>query len=482
MDPVRHILEIYGAIDRAVTDSEDPALRAAADALIPGVSAHPGWYKTLHAFLYPDEEFEPPTVEHALSELAGADADTAPLTNSQKVRLLYALSSVVRLNTVAPLGAVPTFDVGAADFTGNLRRALAKVAPEPDELPESISSASFADAAESRGRAPASEVTPEQLQDFLAGVASSFQSRKDFDVAVRPLAAATLRSGTALDEPLCETSIATINGVRCVVIDTAFGADDLSLENLKSIVNPYNWHTNYPQFFLEMRIQPPPDLTDGWHRVREKVRVVQGFDLLTPLKYLPYEDKSRPLEATLEYDLDESRLDSGDRKVTVDRGYIRLASTDAADPTALGVQVSTRKIVHIKGIEPWIQALLVCQCGYGTSSADFLLKAARNPAPGSKPFPYYPDGKSPGGTTPAPGSTPPTIHFVPAAVEVWTETAEDLTNSYLNLAEKWLTGGVTYADVADYYRKVGGDLASAPWNYLRAMTTPRPPGGKGDDA
>ena len=30
-----------------------------------------------------------------------------------------------------------------------------------------------------------------------------------------------------------------------------------------------------------------------------------------------------------------------------------------------------------------------------------------------------------------------------------------------------MTGGVTYTDIADHCRKVGGDLASAPWNYLR---------------
>jgi len=488
MDPVRHILEIYGAIDYAIKDSGDPNLLAAADALIPGASKQTGWYETLFRFLFPNEEFEPPTVQNAISTIADDTASAEPLTNAQKVRLLYGLSAVARLKKVSPDSSLPTFDVGIdTEFAGQLQRALAKVAPEPEEFTRSDFSASEVAAEETSSKERGAAVSPEQLQSFLDGVSADFLSRKDFDSKVRDLAATTLRSGTALTEPLCDTSIVTIDGSQCVMIDTQFEADDVSLEDLKKIVNPYNWSTDYPKFFLEMRMQPKPRiLSDGWRRVREKVRVVEGFNLLTPLKYFPYEDPKRPLEASLEYDLDESALGTGDRKVTVDRGYIRMWSTDPADPAADGVKVATRKIVHITGIPPWVQAQLVCMCGYGTSSADFLLKAARKNPQGTKLFPFFTSEAEADDTSvppppPPPPSTPSPIHFVPAAVEVWTETVGDLTNSYLHLAEKWMTGGVTYADVADHCRRVGGDLASAPWNYLRAMTTPRPPGGTRGD-
>ena len=156
----------------------------------------------------------------------------------------------------------------------------------------------------------------------------------------------------------------------------------MSLEDLKRIVNPYNWSTTtIPSSSSRWRCsQQPRLLNDGWRRVREKVRVVEGFTLLTPLKYFPYEDPKRPFEAILEYDLDKSAINTGDGKVTVDRGYIRMESKDPAHPAAQGVRVATRKIVHITGIPPWVQAQLVCSCGYGTSSADFLLEArARTP-------------------------------------------------------------------------------------------------------
>lgn len=488
MDPVRHILEIYGAIDHAIKDSRDPDLLAAADALIPGASTHTGWYETLYRFLFPNEEFKPPVVQNAIRAIADDSADDSALTNAQKVRLLYSLSTVARLKKVSPDSSLPSFDEGIdTEFGGELSRALAKVAPEPEEFTRSDFSGSAVASEVTSAQERSASVSAEQLQSFLDVASNDFLSRKDFDTTIRVLATTTLRSGTALTGPLCDTSIVTVDGKQCVMIDTQFEDDYVSLEDLKRIVNPYNWSTDYPEFFLEMAMQPQPRLlNDGWRRVREKVRVVEGFTLLTPLKYFPYEDPKRPFEAILEYDLDKSAINTGDGKVTVDRGYIRMESKDPAHPAAQGVRVATRKIVHITGIPPWVQAQLVCSCGYGTSSADFLLEAARKNPQGTKPFLFFTsdaDAKDAKATAPssAPSSPPPPIHFVPAAVEVWTDTVEDLTNSYLQLAEKWMTGGVTYTDIADHCRKVGGDLASAPWNYLRAMTTPRPPGGTGGD-
>ena len=71
-------------------------------------------------------------------------------------------------------------------------------------------------------------------------------------------------------------------------------------------------------------------------------------------------------------------------------------------------------------------------------------------------------------------------HFTPAAVDAWTECVQDLTNGYFDVAQKWLSGSLTMNDVADYTTRVGGELASSPWKYLQAMTTPRPPGKPGE--
>ena len=56
---------------------------------------------------------------------------------------------------------------------------------------------------------------------------------------------------------------------------------------------------------------------------------------------------------------------------------------------------------------------------------------------------------------------------------------QDLTNGYFDVAQKWLSGSLTMNDVTDYTARVGGELASSPWKYLQAMTTPRPPGQPG---
>ena len=81
-------------------------------------------------------------------------------------------------------------------------------------------------------------------------------------------------------------------------------------------------------------------------------------------------------------------------------------------------------------------------------------------------------------STAAPPATPLT-HFVPAAVGAWTECAQDLTNGYFDVAQKWLSGSLTLTDLADYTTRVSGELASSPWKYLQAMTTPRTPGKPG---
>src|SRR5262249_22027791 len=88
--------------------------------------------------------------------------------------------------------------------------------------------------------------------------------------------------------PLCETSIVTIDGIESVVVDTETSSDDVSLNDLKAVVNPYNWHDNYPDFFCDMIRCTRPDRGDGWRRVLEVVGFCKygGLNLRTMLKYI----------------------------------------------------------------------------------------------------------------------------------------------------------------------------------------------------
>lgn len=461
MDPVQQILAIFGAIDHAIKDTEDPDLLAAADALLPGATANRGWYASLQKSLSPKVSLQEPDLLGALQEIAKGTRTKNALTQSQKVRLLYGLSTLARLSSVADGIAVPSFtDPGDKEFADALHGALAAIAPQKAK------------------RLDARRVAAASRQKFFTSVQENFKTRSDFDASVRTLAATTLRSGEPLNAPLCKTAIVTVDGKECVLIDTGFTSQDVSLEDLKSIVNPYNWDEDYPEFFEDMQEQTPRILPDGWRRVLEKVRLVEGFDLKTPLKYFPYQDKSRPYEASVEYDLDKAALATGDERVLVDRGYIRMTALNRRDPHSNGVSVKTRKIVHIDGIAPWAQARLVCLCGYGTSSADFLLKAAATHRTDPPPEPFlFPENESQSDNDPTDAPAPAPIHYVPAAVEAWSEVVQDATNSYLGLTEKWLSGGLTFSDMADHCRRVYGDLGSAPWNYLQDMMTPRSPGG-----
>ncbi|MFN8032239.1 MAG: hypothetical protein U0Q47_02950 [Mycobacterium sp.] len=462
MDPVRHILAIFGAIDQAITGSDDPGLLAAADALLPGAPANQGWYATLRDGLPATVTLDEPDLLGALEAIADGTQAQNTLTQSQKVRLLYGLSTLARLSSVATAPKLPSFtDPADAGFAAALGGSLSAITPKGADD-------------DARTKAAASR------QKFFSTVTETFKTWHDFDGSVRGLATADLRSGTPLDAPLCKTALVRVESYDCVLIDTEFTSDEVSLEDLKRIVNPFNWDEDYSEFFEDMNPQTPQILPDGWRRILEKVRLFEGFNLTTPLKFFPYQDHERPYEASVEYDLDKSGSATGDGRVLVDRGYIRMTATDRKNPGTNGVHVKTRKIVHIDGISPWAQARLVCLCGYGTSSADFLLKAAadRRTDPPPEPF-LFPQSESQTDHDPTDAATPAPIHYVPAAVGAWTEAVQDVTNSYLGLTEKWLSGGLTFTDMADHCRRVYGDLGAAPWKYLQDVVTPRSPGGTG---
>jgi hypothetical protein len=142
------------------------------------------------------------------------------------------------------------------------------------------------------------------------------------------------------------------------------------------------------------------------------------------------------------------------------------STATSSKPTDKGVRVNTRKVVHIRNILPYAQARLVCITGYGSASMQFVCGAAALPQAGRKPFDYL-------GADGSTGTPPP--HAVPAAVQIWTQTLEDLTKDYVDLVGKYTSGGLTVQDVANYSKDVGGRLASTPWEILQALTRPRTP-------
>jgi hypothetical protein len=476
MQSVRDILEVFGAIDRAVRRANDPEVSAAADKLLPGSAANAGWYEELERRYFPNDPRTEPNLGDALTRIADNDADksTPRLTRAQKARLLYGISASARLQRVAPQCGLAAFDAPDDSAFGEaLIGSLAAVAPaEVTSVEERRSTAA------------------EARNSLLEHVSSNFTRPGDFDDVVRERAVAGIRDNRKLLAPLCQTAVVVVDGRESVIVDTKFTSDSVSLDDLKSIVNPFNWNQDYAELFAAMQSQVPGLLPDGWCQVLETVRLLGEEELTTPLKFYAYQDPASPLEAEMNYDLDMSNFDAGDGQVLVDRGFINMKST-VGDPTQGGVRVVTRKVVHIQGISAFAQARLVCIGGYGTASADFLLGAATKPPASPKPFDFTGDPdqsqaetapKPPPPGPPGPPKTPAqasVTHFTPAAVDAWTECVQDLTNGYFDVAQKWLSGSLTMNDVTDYTARVGGELASSPWKYLQAMTTPRPPGQPG---
>lgn len=474
-NPVRDILEVFGAIDRAARESDDADVLAAAEKLMPGLSAaNPDWYGELERKYFPADVRTEPNLDRALTGIATWDADenTGRLTPAQKARLWYGISAAERLRAVAS-NSLPALDNSGADFSEALVGSLAALAPY--ESPS---------AGDRQGNARTA-----RDDGLLQGVASAFVRASDFDRVVRPAAVASpIRGGEKMTAPLCQTAVVTVDGYQSVIVDTKFNSADISLNQLKAIVNPFNWDEDYSKLFVDMQEQTPGILPDNWRQVLETVRLIGDTTLRTPLKFFPY--MASPTELEMNYDLDMSNFEAGDRQVRVDRGFINVTVTNPANnPSQGGVRVVTRKVVHIEGISAFAQARLVCIGGYGTASADFLLGSAANPpaTPAEFDYPTKKGQPDPTEKPAAPAEEPSTVvpratattHFVPAAVDAWTECAQDLTNGYFDVAQKWLSGSLTLNDVADYTARVSGELASSPWKYLQAMTTPRSPGRPG---
>lgn len=482
MAALRSLLAIYGALDDAIIRSDDPRVAATVNAFLPGASANTGWYSEIETFFFKAEARPAPDLRAALGEILG---DNDSLTTAQKSRLFFAASAITRVAQVAGPSVFPSLipangeqksEQTRSDQSGSEQTRSDQ--QEWEHLTEWVVTALDAVGAE---QLTADERTA-RAQAFQDVLPYRLPNRQSF-YAFRAYAADQHWIDAETQKiPLCDTAIVTIDGIESVVVDTETSSDDVSLNQLKAVVNPYNWHKNYPDFFCDMTSCRPPDRDDGWRRVLEQVGFCKygGLNLKTMLKYVTTEEGL--YEARLDYDLNETTAPEGDGQVTVDRGFINMWSTQK-NPDASGVKVRTRKVVHINGILPYAQARLVCVTGYASASNEFLFGPAASSA-GLKEFTYY-DIKVPTAaeqaantTATGPGAAP-ADHVGTTAVKLWTDTIRDLTTNYFDLAGKWVAGNVRIEDVADYGKQVTSRLVKAPMDFMDTVSKPRYPGGDG---
>jgi hypothetical protein len=317
------------------------------------------------------------------------------------------------------------------------------------------------------------------FDDYFDKVRSRLTGRADYD-RFRKVAASPdmeIVDEATLNVPMCKSAIVTVDGLRCAVIDTVLSSNDIPLDNLKAIVNPFNWNENYPDFFIRMAPFRDPFRSDRWRRVLETVGFsgLGGYEITTALKYYPTVGEC---EAHLDYDLDDPTPGPGDGQVLVDRGYINMRVTNPErDPAQGGVAVRTRKVIHISGLSPFAQQRLVCLTGYGTASSEFLFGPASAPRKEARVFEYYKHGQRPE-EDPETTDSGPSTHVVATAVNLCTDAVEGMTNDYFDMAEKWMAGSLRLSDITEFSQNVTGRLVSSPLEFLERINRPRYPRGR----
>ena len=171
--------------------------------------------------------------------------------------------------------------------------------------------------------------------------------------------------------------VVKVNGIDSVVIDAKISSDEVTLNNLKKVVDPRNWHYDYPDFFCSMEYRGPR--TDGWRKVLERVGICNFSPLIlrTMLKfYKSTVNGPDRYEARLDYDLNDPVPDpAGDGQITVDRGFINMWTPPGKGPNDYGVVVRIRKVAHINGLSPYAMKKFVCIMGYAYVAMEMLFSA-----------------------------------------------------------------------------------------------------------
>ena len=473
----RALLEMYGALGAAATRTRDTQVRDVAEELMPGISGDASWYQELEQFMFPngdssqpDADMRAPRTEpnaaRALRELnSSVRAGGVTLSVPELSRLVYGIGALIRVNdtNIRGVGDEP----GWLDGTQGDTRAM---------LVDALDLASPSGPPGERGLNDTRAQLESNLDSVMTMFSTQLNSREAFrDVATR-LAADGLIDKRIADVPIEHATVVTVDGIPSVVVDTEFDSDQVSLNAMKAVVDPRNWHNNFPAFFCEM--DPNGRRPDDWRRVLETVGVAAIPDsrrMRTHLKFHKSEtNEPGHYVALLDYDLNDPCPDpQGDQQVDVDRGFINMRAK--GEPDQNGVLVRTRKVVHINGVKPQTQARFAFIFGYTTGAMEMLFGPAMNPDPN---FYYYPwaDEEDRTSSTLGVSSRPSSASsnsVASTAFRMAIDYAQDVSVMQLDLADRWMSGKLTMQDIADFSGQVSARLASDPFKFLRAISQPK---------
>jgi hypothetical protein len=474
MSTLRAILEIRGCLDTAVVTTQDPRVMEIADAFLPDTSANQEWYREIEAFMFLSGARTDADPVHALTEfLERSAAEQRRPTAPEASRFIYGLGAVIHLTQTVPIDVLPFDNLLAEDSEERALLAEVFALTGPDEP----------------GNTPGFHF--EQLDAVGQLFAEKFPSWRQWILITPDLVRLKILTPEAASVPLCAASVVTVDGIESVVVDAELSSDKVSLNDLKAVVDPRNWHKDYPSFFCDMKykgLRP-----DGWRTVLETV----GFcyyptsisrRLVTMLKFYKTTVNSKGpgrSEARLDYDLNDPVPDpDGDGTITVDRGFINMWTGPNGDPDQPPVFARTRKVCHIEGLRPYTMKRFVCDFAYARIVDEMLFGSALAFQAGDRDFVGWDDpaDEQPGGKVDQPKEgkgeqpkkKPPSDNSVAStAISMVAKCVQELTVKQFDLADKWMSGQLTVQDLAQHSAEVGARIASDPWKFIHAISRPK---------
>lgn len=279
------------------------------------------------------------------------------------------------------------------------------------------------------------------------------------DVADSKLEA--LRKLSKTPRPPCEGELRKVNGQFCTVITTRLDGVDVSVDDIKKVLDPLNW-PDYCSFFKKM-----DDLgrdPNRWTRVLEEVGT--DFSLKTTLKY--WKGELEDGSVFVNYDLDDHRstADGDDGWVLVDSGYIMVVPKGKDH-----VDIFTSKEIAIPGLSPTATAVLACQLGWA-QVGEHMFDAAKHLAESAKgaaqPFDTTPwelsKDQSPGAPAPPTGALAARLPrgLRGDLITAMIDEADDFFSSTSAVAGEFATSwqrGLRRKDVADLSAKFGKEMS-----------------------
>ena len=478
--PLQALLALYGALDQAVTSSRGAEIEATVERYLPGSTGpNAGWYDELLGFLADGGDSGvaegPPaapdlsdalTILQSQGEALAQGTMPPPLTALQLSRMVYAIGALSHLpGDYLPQG-----------WESQFSRTLAIASPQPS--------------AEPGYQMATVSGTPPSGENLLALLRRQFRSRDDFPQVMAYAAQQGWVDSLVAAMPLCEAKAKWVRGHLCVVLTTEFDSQNVSLDQVKNVMDPLNWANCLP-FFCSM--DKYDARTDGWSRVLEHVSTtcpIAGTpQMITPLKYLkgpPSGDPSAQSTAFIDYALDNNPApgERGDGRMVVDEGFIRMTST-VGNSAQDGVRMRTKKVAGFRNLAYFPAALFACVVGYAFAGEDMVLIGIANRAkdPGGwtdwdPSTPTVSGSTQPGQPGQPTGNGDPSSRAVAVAVDMLNECIADMSKISAALAAKWATGAMPVAETMSYTADLAARLATDPWRYLERLRDPTQGGDK----